>query len=101
MKGAHGTAMGYNTSVRWATINARQAYQNRKLNGRIWSANCAAARRNAKLRWAQENEAGLERNHALTDIKRNIIKRKMMTTKEAYIRNQTTKPFGLFWVQCG
>lgn len=101
MKGAHGTAMGYNTSVRWATINARQAYQNRKLNGRIWSANCAAAKRTAKLRWARDNQEGLEKSHALTDIHRNIIKKAMMTTREAYIRNKTTKQYGLFWVICG
>lgn len=101
MKGAHGTAMGYNTSVRWATINARQAYQNRKLNGRIWQQNCGMALRNARLRWAKENEAGLERSHALTDINRKVIKKVMMTTKEAHKRNKTTKQFGLFWVLCG
>jgi len=101
MKGTNGTAMGYNISVRWATINARQAYQNRKLDGQIWRRNCGMAYRNAKLRRAKENDAGLERSHALTDINRKIIKKKMMTTKEAYVRNKTTKPFGMFWVLCG
>jgi len=101
MKGQTGTAMSNSTSVLWATINARQAYQNRKLNGQIWLKNCSMARQNAKLRRAKENEAGLERSHALTDINRKIIKKKMMTTKEAYVRNKTTKPFGMFWVLCG
>lgn len=101
MKGSIGTKLRTDGSARWALINQRQAYQNRKLNGRIWSANCAAAKRTAKLRWARDNQEGLEKSHALTDIHRNIIKKAMMTTREAYIRNKTTKQYGLFWVICG
>lgn len=101
MKGSIGTALRTDGSLRWALINERQAYRNRKLNGQIWLQNVAAARRNAKLRWAQENDSGLEKSHALTDINRKVIKKAMMTTKEAHTRNKTTKEFGLFWVLCG
>lgn len=77
------------------------AYHNRRLTKHDWQRNLLLARQTAKLRWARENDAGLERSHALTDINRKIIKKKMMTTKEAYERNKTTKQFGMFWVLCG
>jgi hypothetical protein len=66
-----------------------------------WRKNLLMAKQTAKLRWARENEAGLEKSHALTDINRKIIKKKMMTTKEAFERNKTTKQLGMFGVLCG
>jgi len=88
-------------NVRYAVRNGLLAYHNRKLTPHDWKRNVMMAKRNAKLRCARENDAGLERSHALTDINRKVIKKKMMTTKEAYQRNKTTKPFGMFWVLCG
>lgn len=88
-------------NVRYALRNDLTAYHNRKLTKKDWMRNLFLARQTAKLRWARENDAGLERSHALTDINRKVIKKKMMTTKEAYQRNKTTKQFGMFWVLCG
>ena len=101
MKGKCGTSMTTTNGGRNLTLNAIYAHRDKILNGRIWRNNVRMARQNAKLRWAKENEAGLEKSHALTDINRKVIKKKMMTTKEAFERNRTTKQFGMFWVLCG
>jgi len=91
---------GQNLS-RFAVRDGLVAYHNRKLTKHDWQRNLLMASQNAKLRRAKENEAGLERSHALTDINRKVIKKKMMTINEAYERNRTTKQFGMFWVLCG
>ncbi len=88
-------------NLRHAVRNGLLAYRNRKLTMHDWRKNLLMAKQTAKLRWARENEAGLEKSHALTDIHRKVIKKKMMTTKEAFQRNKTTKQFGMFWVLCG
>jgi len=91
---------GQNLS-RFALRDGLAAYHNRKLTMHDWRKNILMAKQNAKLRVARENDSGLERSHALTDINRKVIKKKMMTINEAYERNRTTKPFGMFWVLCG
>jgi hypothetical protein len=88
-------------NIRFVVRNGLLAYHNRKLSKRDWQKNLMMARQNAKLRVAREKDGGLERSHALTDINRKIIKKKMMTVGEAYERNRMTKPFGMFWVLCG
>lgn len=101
MKGANGTVMSHDGKARWATINARQAYNSRKLTKQDWMRQLKMAGRSSKLRVAKERQEGMERSFALTDIDRNIVKKKMMTVDEAYARNKTTRQFGLFWVLCG
>ena len=101
MKGKCGTSMTTTHAGRNLTLNAIYAYLDTILNGHTWRNNLRMARNNAKKRWARENSEGFEKSHALTDINRKIIKKKMMTTKEAYQRNKITKPFGMFWVLCG
>lgn len=87
--------------IRFAVRDSLAAYHNRKLTPHDWRKNLLMARQTAKLRWAKENSEGVEKSHALTDINRKVIKKKMMTTKEAFQRNKTTKQFGMFWVLCG
>jgi len=101
MRGRCGAPMTTTTAGRNLTLNAIYAYRDEILNGRIWRNNLRMARRNAKKRWARENSEGFEKSHALTDINRKVIKKKMMTTKEAYERNKVTKLVGLAWVLCG
>ena len=88
-------------SALYAVRDTLTAYRNRKLTVHDWRRNLAMARSNSKLRWAKENAEGYEKSHALTDINRKVIKKKMMTTREAYERNKVTKQFGLAWVLCG
>lgn len=97
----NGTVMSHNGKARWATINALQAYNNRKLTKKDWMRQLKMANRNTKLRVAKETQEGLERSFALTDLERNVIKKKMMTSDEAYRRNKVTRKMGLFWVLCG
>ena len=101
MRGRCGTSMTTTNAGRNLTLNAIYAHRDRILTKRIWKNNIKMAWRNVRKRWARENSEGFEKSHALTDINRKIIKKKMMTTKEAYERNKTTKQFGMFWVLCG
>lgn len=88
-------------SAQFALRDGLSAYHNKKLTKHDWKRNIMMARQNSKLRIKRENAEGYEKSHALTDMDRNILKKRMMTTKEAYERNKVTKPFGLAWVLCG
>lgn len=59
------------------------------------------AKRASRTRMAKARSMGEERGYALVDIKRNILKRAMMTPDVAYQRNKVTKLMGLAWVVCG
>jgi hypothetical protein len=59
-----------------------------------------SANRASRTRTIKNRSVEFERGYALTDAKRNILKRTMMTPETAYQRNKVTKVVGLVWVVC-
>lgn len=55
----------------------------------------------SKLSEKERQDKMPEIGYALVDKDRNIIKKKMMSSHEAAIKNRTTKTMGMEWVKCG
>jgi hypothetical protein len=88
--------------LKYAALNAVQAFNSRKLSAADWKNNVRMARRTGRATVALKRKEGLEYQYALTDIHRTIVKKAMMTPDEAYQRNKVTKKaMGLAWVLCG
>ena len=88
-------------TTKYVVANARQAHRSDILNVYEWKKNLKMANRQSRATIARRRGEGLEFQYALTDLKRNIIKKVMMTPDQAYQKNKVTKALGMAWVQCG
>jgi len=86
----------------YAVRDALLKYNRSKaMTGSAFKRGVLDAKRASRARIAKGRIEGLERGYALVDLKRNIIKKSMMTSDMAYQRNKVTKLMGLAWVVCG
>ena len=86
--------------LRHAIKNQLSHYYVNGISKRRFKNGLLSANRAYRTRTAKNKSVDFERGYALTDAKRNILKRTMMTPETAYQRNKVTKLVGLVWVVC-
>jgi hypothetical protein len=86
--------------IRHAIKNQLANYYANGITKRRFRNGLRSADRAYRTRTSKDKGVEFERGYALTDPKRNILKRTMMTPETAYQRNKVTKVVGLVWVVC-
>lgn len=86
--------------IRHVIKNELSHYHSNGISKRRFKNGLLSANRAYRTRTAKNKSVEFERGYALTDAKRNILKRTMMTPETAYQRNKVTKLVGMVWVVC-